>query len=59
MSWQLEVVAVPLAAQHARIGGGMVGATMAPWYSRGAVYQADVIVKDVISIRTCLLGQTH
>ncbi|MEO7862191.1 MAG: hypothetical protein ABIU05_17530, partial [Nitrospirales bacterium] len=28
--------------------------SMAPRYSRGAVYYADVIVKDVIPIRTCL-----
>ena len=36
----------------------MFCATRAPRYSRGAVYHVDVIVKDVIPIRTCLLGQT-
>jgi hypothetical protein len=59
MSWPLQAVAVPLAAQHARVGGGLFCATRAPRYSRGAVYHADVMVKDVIPIRTCLLGQTH
>lgn len=59
MLWLLEAVAVPFAARYARVGGGVFCATMAPQYSRGAAYYADVIVKDVIPIRTRLLGQTH
>ncbi len=59
MSWQLEAVAVPLAAQHVRIGGGLFCVTRAPRYSRAAVHQADVKVKDVIPVRTRFLGQTH
>ena len=59
MLWLLEAVAVPFAVRYARVGGGVFCATMTPRYSRGAVYYADVMVNDVISIRTRLLGQTH